>query len=269
MAPNASRAELAWYVGIRLFSGLGFVFLLVPIFIMLPFSFSSGSYLSYPIPGFSFKWYVAIAEPFPWVSAFKNSLMVGSAAAFLATALGTLAAYGLTMTNFPGKSLVYGILISPLAVPLVVAALAFYFFFAATGLIGTFAGLVLAHTTLGVPFVVITVAATLSGLDPNCIRAAESLGASPITAFRTITLPLILPGVATGAVFAFITSWDEIIVALFVSGPEQFTLPRRLFMGVRDHLDPSVVAVAAFLITVSVLLMLAVELLRWASGRRR
>ena len=159
------------------------------------------------------------------------------------------------------------LLISPMMVPWVITALAAYFVFARVGLAGSFTGMILAHTVLAVPFVVITVTATLQGFDRNLVRAAQSLGARPITAFFGVTLPLILPGVVSGAIFAFVTSFDEIVVALFIASPAQFTLPRQLFSGLRDNLDPSIVAIATLLIVVSIALMAVVELLRWRSER--
>jgi putative spermidine/putrescine transport system permease protein len=181
--------------------------------------------------------------------------------------LGTLAAYGLTSVEFRLKPVVMALLISPMMVPLVITALAAYFAFSRLGLIHSLAGMILAHTVLAVPFVVITVSATLQGFDRNLVRAAESLGANPLTAFFGVTLPLIMPGVVSGAIFAFVTSFDEIVVALFIAAPGQFTLPRQLFSGLRDNLDPSIVAIATLLIAVSISLMAAVELLRWRSER--
>ena len=148
-----------------------------------------------------------------------------------------------------------------------ITALAAYFMFARIGLVGTFTGMILAHTVLAVPFVVITVTATLQGFDRNMVRAAQSLGAHPLAAFFGVTLPLIMPGVISGAIFAFVTSFDEIVVALFIAAPAQFTLPRQLFSGLRDNLDPSIVAVATLLLAVSVMLMGLIELLRWRAER--
>ena len=198
-------------------------------------------------------------------------LIIACATTLLATFLGTLAAYGLTSVEFRLKPLVMALLISPMMVPLVITALAAYFLFARMGLAGTFTGMILAHTVLAVPFVVITVTATLQGFDRNMVRAAQSLGAPPLRAFFKVTLPLIMPGVISGAIFAFVTSFDEVVVALFIASPAQFTLPRQLFSGLRDNLDPSIVAIATLLIVISVSLMAVAELLRWRAeklGRR-
>ncbi len=266
---HATAGQRLWYVAFRVFCGLGFLFMLGPIVVIIPISFSSSSLLNYPLPGLSLKWYEAVFVPFPWMLALKNSLIIGVSTMILATILGTLAAYGLTSANFRFKGLVMGLLVSPMVVPLAITGLALYFFFSRTGLIGTHIGLIFAHTVLAIPFVVITVSATLQGFDRNMVRAAASLGARPLNAFRQVTLPLIMPGVVSGAIFAFVTSFDEIVVALFIATPAQFTLPRQLFAGLRDKLDPSIVAIATLLIAVSVLLMVVVELLRWRSERSR
>ena len=264
---HATPGERAGRLGLRLAAGFGFTFLLAPILIIIPISFSSGSFLNYPLPGFSLKWYEAALAPYPWLTSFRNSLIIAAAATLLATALGTAAAVGLNALQFRGKGLVTAFLISPMVVPLVISALAFYFFFARLQILGTFAAMILAHTVLAAPFVVITVTATLKGFDGNLVRAAQSLGAGRWAAFRTVTLPIIAPGVASGAIFAFVTSFDEIVVALFIASPAQFTLPRQLFSGLRDQLDPSIVAVAVMLILLSTLLLTAIELLRWRSER--
>ncbi|MFP6710041.1 MAG: ABC transporter permease [Alphaproteobacteria bacterium] len=264
---NATHGQHIWYWCLRAICTLGFVFLLGPIIAVIPISFSSSSFLSYPLPGFSTRWYEAVLEPFPWMFAVENSIIVAVATTIIATILGTLAAYGLTRADFPGKALIFGLLISPLAVPLVITALGLYFFFARIGLVQTHIGLIVAHVVLATPFVVITVSATLRGFDWNLVRAAESLGASPLGAFFQVTLPLIMPGVLAGAIFAFVTSLDEIVVALFISGPAQSTLPRQLFTGLRDQLDPSIVAIASLLIAVSVTMLIVVEILHWRNDR--
>ena len=266
---NATRGQHAWYWCLRALCAVGFIFLLGPLIVVIPISFSSGSFLSYPLPGLSTRWYEAVLQPFPWMFALKNSLIVASITTVIATVLGTLAAYGLSRAEFPGKTLIFGLIISPLAVPLVITALGLYFLFARIGLVQTHTGLIIAHVVLAVPFVVITVSATLKGFDWTLVRAAESLGASPMAAFLQVTLPLTLPGVLAGAVFAFVTSLDEIVVALFISGPSQLTLPRQLFTGLRDQLDPSIVAIASLLIALSVVLLIVVELLYWRSDQTR
>jgi putative spermidine/putrescine transport system permease protein len=254
---------------VRLAGALGFFFLLAPILAVIPLSVNDGSFLSYPLQGISGRWYEAVFAPTPWMPALHNSLVVAAATTVLATVAGTLAAYGLAFADFRFKQVVMALLISPMVVPIVIIALAVYLGFARYGLVHTFTGLVLAHTMLAIPFVVITVSATLHGFDANMVRAAASLGAGPLSAFRTVTMPLIAPGILSGAVFAFVTSFDDVVVAMFLAGPGQFTVPRRMFNALRDKLDPSIVALAVCLLAVSIALFIVVELLRWRGERLR
>ena len=203
MAANPAAGERATRLGLNALTGAVLLFLVAPILVIVPLSFSSGSFFYYPLPGFSRRWYEDFFTSSFWLPSLKNSLIVGVSATVLATSLGTLAALGIWRARFPGQALMLAVLISPMVVPVVIVAVGAYFAFAPLGLTDGYLGLILAHTTLGVPFVVITVLATLSAFDRTLIRAAESLGASPITAFRRVMLPLILPGVTSGAVFAF------------------------------------------------------------------
>lgn len=237
-------------------------FLVAPIAVIVPLSFSAGSFFHYPLPGLSLRWYEDFfTSPF-WLPALKNSLFVGSIAASLATVLGTLAAIGLWRTRFALRGLILAVLISPLVVPVVIIAVGAYFAFAPLKLTDGFAGLILVHTALGAPFVVITVLATLYGFDRNLLRAASVCGANPVTAFRRVMLPSILPGVASGAVFAFATSFDEVVVVLLMGGPEQRTLPRQMFAGINDNISLTITAAATLLIAFSTLLMTCVALLK-------
>jgi putative spermidine/putrescine transport system permease protein len=267
--PYRTRGQRLGQLVVRGVGLLGFVFLLAPIVAVMPLSLNDGSFLSYPLHGVSWRWYEAVFAPRPWMPALMNSLIIASMTTVLATVTGTLAAYGLAFAHFRFKSVVMALLISPMVVPVVITALAVYLGFARFGLVHTFPGLVLAHTMLAIPFVVITVSATLHGFDANMVRAAASLGAGPVDAFRTVTMPLIAPGILSGAVFAFVTSFDDVIVAIFLAGPEQFTVPRRMFNALRDKLDPSIVALAVCLLGVSVMLFIVVELLRWRGERLR
>jgi putative spermidine/putrescine transport system permease protein len=267
--PYQSAGFRCGAAAIRIIAGLGFVFMLAPIIAIIPLSFNGAGYLSYPLRGVSWQWYGAVFAPTPWMPALWNSVTIGAATTLLATTIGTSAAYGLAYAQFPGKRLITVLLISPLVVPIVITALAVYLAFASVGLAQSFPGLVLAHTVLAIPFVVITVSATLHGFDRNMVRAATSLGAGPLTAFRTVTLPLTAPGVLAGSVFAFVTSFDDVVVALFLAGPAQFTVPRRMFNALRDKLDPSIIALAVFLIVVSGALLGTMEFLRWRSERLR
>lgn len=237
------------------FCCLAMIFLIGPTFAVIPISFSSANFLSYPLPGFSLQWYEKILQPRPWMSALWNSLIVGSGATVVATALGTLAALGLSRGHLPARSAILAMVISPMIVPVVISGVGMYFFFAKLGLVASFLGLIMAHAALAVPFVVITVTATLKNFDSNLVRAASSLGASPFHGFRTVTLPLIAPGVISGALFAFVFSFDEVVVALFISGPGQRTLPRQMFDGLRDNIDPSILAMSTLLVLVSIVLM--------------
>src|SRR5437667_1750975 len=256
-------------MGLSVLTGAVLVFLVAPILIIVPLSFSSGSFLFYPLPGFSLRWYEDFFGSSFWLSSLRNSLIVGISATVLATVLGTVAALGIWRARFPAQALVLAILISPMVVPVIIVAVGVYFAFAPLGLTDGYSGLILAHTTLAVPFVVITVLATLSGFDRTLIRAAESLGAGPLTTFRRVTLPLIVPGVASGAVFAFAASFDEVVVVLLMAGPGQRTLPRQMFAGINDNISLTIAAAATMLIAISLALMIVVSWLQRRSARMR
>ena len=197
----------------------------------------------------------------------KNSMIIGVASTLLSMVLGTLAALGLAQWKSRFKPLVLAFVLSPVVVPGVITAVGLYFFFAPIGLTGSYLGLILAHTALATPFVVITVGATLQSFDTNLARAAASLGASPLEAFRRVILPLILPGLASGALFAFATSFDEVVIVLFMAGPEQRTLPREMFSGIRENISPTITAAAVILTTVSIILLATMEGLRRRNER--
>jgi putative spermidine/putrescine transport system permease protein len=269
LPPYATPLERAWHYTLWLICALVLAFLVLPILVIVPLSFSSGTFLTFPLPGFSLRWYEEFFTSAPWQLSLRNSLIVAAATTALATVLGTLASLGLARAGFPGKTLLMAVLISPMVVPLVIVAVGVYFFFAPLGLTSSLVGLALAHTALAVPFVVITVSATLQGLDPNQARAAASLGASPAVAFLRVTLPLILPGIVSGALFAFVTSFDEVVVALFVTGPAERTLPRQMFNGIRENISPVIAAAATLLIALSVALMATIEWLRRRNERLR
>lgn len=267
MSASAPRSFFTWQqrlggFALRVLVVFACTFLVLPIVAIIPISFSSGTFLSYPLPGLSLRWYEQVLQPSPWLTALKNSLIVASAATIIATVLGTMAACGLTLAKFPGRGILIAIFLSPLIAPPIIIALGVYFLYARIGLSGTFTGLILAHATLGAPFVVITVMATLHAFDRQLLRASQSCGATPFTTFRMVTLPIIAPGVLSGAVFAFITSFDEVVVALFIASPAQFTLPRQLFAGLRDQLEPSIVAVATLLIACTLIFLGLFEVLR-------
>ena len=266
---RAGPAERARHWALWAYCALVLGFLVLPILIIVPLSFSAGTFLTFPLPGLSLRWYQEFFTSAPWRLSLRNSLIVASATTLLATVLGTLAALGLTRARLPGQTLLMGLIVSPMVVPLVIVAVGVYFAYAPFGLTGSLLGLTLAHTALAAPFVVITVSATLQGFDHNQARAGASLGAPPTTVFLRIMLPLILPGVISGALFAFVTSFDEVVVALFLTGPAERTLPRQMFNGIRENISPVIAAAASLLILLSVLLLTALELLRRRNERLR
>jgi putative spermidine/putrescine transport system permease protein len=257
--------KLLWWA-LRVFCIAVLVFLLLPILAIVPLSFSSSSFLVYPMPGWSLQWYEELFTAPEWLRAAKNSFIVAPAATALATVLGTLAAMGLARADFPGKGALMSLLIAPMVVPIVVVGVATYLAFVRIGLADTYLGLILVHAALGAPFVVTTVLATLQGFDRNLVRASQSLGAGPATTFFRVTLPVIAPGVISGALFAFATSFDEVVVTLFLAGPTQVTLPRQMFTGIRENINPTIAAVATLLIVFTTALMLVLE---WLRGRHR
>ncbi|MDP3799781.1 MAG: ABC transporter permease [Polaromonas sp.] len=246
------------------FGAVMVAFLLLPLLAMIPISFSSGSFLSYPLPGLSMQWYERVFSSGPWTDSLRNSLIVGVSSTLIATTLGTLAAFAFARRNLPAKRTLLGFLMAPMIVPSVITGLGMYFLFSRLGLTASLTGLVLAHAILATPFVVITVTATLQQFDMTLLRAAYSLGAPPLRAFFTIVMPLILSGIVSGALFAFITSFDEVVVAIFIGGPGQRTLPRQMFDGIRDTIDPSIIAMSTFLMVVATI---ALTLSAWLSQR--
>jgi putative spermidine/putrescine transport system permease protein len=269
IASYATPIERVWYYAFRVICGLVLVFLMLPILVIAPLSFNSDSFLLYPMSGFSLRWYEEFLTTPAWRQAFMNSCIVSPFATLLAMLLGTPAAVGLTRIDFPGKAVLTSILISPMVVPVVIVGVATYLVFAPIGLSGSYIGLILVHAALGVPFVVTTVSATLQGFDFNLVRAAASLGANPLTTFFKITLPLVAPGVISGGLFAFGTSFDEVVVTLFLAGPEQTTLPRQMFAGIRENISPTIAAVATILTVLSTLMLITLEWLRRRAERQR
>ncbi|MDN7176843.1 ABC transporter permease [Caballeronia sp. SEWSISQ10-4 2] len=267
-APHMSMVDRVWYFVLRGLAVLTLLYLILPVLAIVPLSFSSSTFLVYPIPGWSLRWYENLIGSAEWRMAAKNSFIVAPSATVVATVLGTLAAIGLTKANFLGKTLLMAVLISPMIVPVVVVGVGMYLFFAPLGLANTYVGLILAHASLGVPFVVTTVAATLQGFNYNLVRASLSLGANPVTTFFRITLPVIAPGVISGALFAFATSFDEVVVTLFLAGANQTTLPRQMFTGIRENISPTIAALATILIVFSTGLLLALEWLRGRNAAR-
>ncbi len=247
---------------LRIFTAAVLLFLVLPLLAVAPLSLSSSELLTLPIPGLSLRWYRVLFTDGRWLAAMRTSLMVGGLTMLLATSLGTLAALGLHFGRVPGRAVLLALLTAPVVVPSVVTGLALYLAFAPVGLTSTLAGLVLAHTVLAAPYALMTVLAGLQGFDPVLLRAASSLGAPPRAVLRRVLLPLLAPSVATGAVFAFAVSFDELIVTLFIAGPDQVTLPRQMFAGLREVLSPTLSAAACVLAAASVSLLTLVQLAR-------
>lgn len=262
--PSLSKSERISVIATWIAALLVILFLMAPIITIVPLSFTSDSLLSYPIPDWSLRWYEVLFGSDMWMRALWNSLYIAFFATILAMILGTVASVGLTSPNFPFKGAVMGLLLTPMIVPIIITAVASYFFYAKLGLTNSYLGMILAHALLGTPFVVITVTATLLGFDSNQVRAAYSLGCKPIPTFFKIVVPQIQPGIISGGLFAFVTSFDEVIVALFMAGTEQFTLPRQMFAGIRENIDPTIAAVASVMILISLVLLLGIQ---WVTAR--
>ena len=301
----ADPLERVWYYTYHAICIAIFVFLIAPILIVIPLSFNAEPYftftekmLKFDPAGYSLRWYdmlltFGMAAPdvprdsswwadvwanAAWVKAAKNSVIIGFWSTIVATVLGTLAALGLARNEMPFRRTIMAILISPMIVPIIIIATGLFFFYSnPCSIIGiecgrltsTYTGVVLAHATLGIPFVIITVTATLIGFDQSLSRAAASLGASPSRTFFKVVLPLILPGVISGALFAFVTSFDEVVAVLFIAGPEQQTIPRQMWNGIREQISPAILSVATILVLISISLLATVELLRRRSERIR
>lgn len=251
----------------RIVGPLVLVFLVLPLIVIIPLSFTSGTMLVYPLPGLSFGWYMDLLQNPQWTTALTNTVVVGIGSTVLATALATLAAMGLARSGPLQRSLLTALLLTPMIVPVVVTGVAIYYAYALVGLVGTYTGLILAHAVLSLPFASIPITTALANFDTRLTKASLSLGASPWTTFRLVQAPLIMPALFSGAVFAFATSLDEIVVTMFISSPSQRTIPRQIFSGLRENITPAVASVATVLICVSLLLMLTTEVLRRRSQR--
>ena len=276
LPPYTTTLERIWHYAFRVICGLILFFLIMPILVIIPLSFNAGDYFTFTKEmlaldpsGYSLQWYEDFFTNPNWQGAVRNSVIIAIFSTLISTALGTLAALGLSQAHMPAKSAIMALLLSPMIVPLIISAAGMYFFYSRIGLQGTLLGVILAHAALGTPFVVITVTATLVGFDRSLIRAALGLGASPFTVLWRVIVPIILPGVISGALFAFITSFDEVVVVLFVGSFEQRTIPWQMFSGIREHISPTILAVATVLVGVSILLLTVLELLRRRSERLR
>lgn len=264
------------HYGLRFSAYLVLAFLMVPILIIIPLSFNAEPYfsftegmLSFDPAAYSIRWYENIFDDPKWILSIKNSFIIGIFAALIATVLGTIAAVGLSSPVMPFKRFFMALLLSPMIVPLIIVAAGMFFFYTRFNLVGSYIGLIIAHAALGIPFVIITVTATLSGFDRSLYNAGISMGASPFKSFRDIVIPLIRPGVISGGLFAFVTSFDEVVLVLFLAGPGQRTIPRQMFSGLREQINPTILAVATLLILISVSLLITLEFLRRRSERLR
>lgn len=263
--PKRDWIEIFFYI----FCGLIFLFLVLPLFVVLPISLSSSKYLEFPPRGFSLQWYKNFFSTKEWVIATINSIKIATMTSILASLLGIPAALTLSKQKFKGTQFIYSFLLLPMILPVIIVAIAVYFHFVKLKLAGNIYALTLAHTILAIPVVLITVSASLQGFDQNLEYAAMSLGANRFKTFFKITFPLIRPGVISGALFAFITSFDEIVVAIFLSGYRAVTLPRHMWSSIREEIDPTIAAVSSLLIFTSVFLLLSVAMLRRRGERLR
>lgn len=266
--------NIAGHYGLRIFAFLVLIFLMLPILVIMPLSFNAEPFFTFTegmlaldAEAYSLRWYQEVVDDDKWRLAIRNSFVVGIIAALIATVLGTLAAVGLASPWMPYKRFITALLLSPMIVPLIIIAAGMFFFYTRFNLVGTFAGLIIAHAALGVPFVIITVTATLSGFDRSLFVAGLSLGARPIRVFWDVVIPLIRPGVISGGLFAFVTSFDEVVLVLFLAGPEQRTIPRQMFSGLREQINPTILAVATLLVVLSAALLFTLEALRRRSVR--
>ncbi|MBX2879584.1 MAG: ABC transporter permease [Granulosicoccus sp.] len=277
LPPYASTGQRIWFYVFRYgICGAILFFLIAPILTIIPLSFNAQDFFTFTPEmlalkpeGYSLKHYHDFFTNGDWQQALRNSFLIAPAATLIATALGTLAAIGLSQSHVPFRRAIMAILISPMIVPLIISAAGMYFFYSRIGLQGTYWGVVLAHAALGTPFVIITVTATMVGFDRSLTRAAASLGADPITTFFKVQMPLIIPGVISGALFAFITSFDEVVVVLFLGSAGQKTLPWQMFTGLREQISPTILAVATIMVALSIILLTVLELLRRRSERLR
>ena len=287
LQPYLSSGQVLWHYIFRIFCGIIFIFLIMPILVVMPLSFNSQDFftftpemLKFEPEGYSLKHYRDFFTNNEWQRSFKNSLLIAPVATVVSVSLGTLAAIGLSQSHVPFKRAIMAILISPMIVPLIISATGMFFFYSHVGnfledrigLDKNFVGyvkVILAHSVLGIPFVIITVTATLVGFDSSLTRAAANMGANPVKTFFKIQMPLILPGVISGGLFAFITSFDEVVVVMFVGSTNQKTLPWQMFTGLREQISPTILAVATILVAISIALLITIEMLRRRSERLR
>ena len=279
--------QVLWHYTFLIICGAVFAYLITPIIVVMPLSFNAQDFftftpemLQFDPAGYSLKHYMDFFYNNEWQRSFKNSLIIAPIATVISVTLGTLAAIGLSQSHVPFKRLITALLISPMIVPLIISATGMFFFYATVGnflestlgleknLVG-YVKVILAHSVLGIPFVIITVTATLVGFDNSLTRAAANMGAGPVKTFFKVQMPLIMPGVVAGGLFAFITSFDEVVVIMFVGSSKQKTLPWQMFIGLKEQISPTILAVATILVGISIALLVTLELLRRRSERLR
>ena len=287
----ATPIQRTYYYAYLFFCAVVFFFLVAPLIAIVPISFSVSPFMVFtegmlawpPDPeAWSLRWYrnmigdcsaEVVSSTVPcstkWMKGTINSFYIGIIATFIATVLGTMAALGLSRPHMPYKALIMSILISPMIVPLIITAAGMFFFYARINLVYTFTGVILAHVALATPVVVITVTATLVGFDMNMVKAAQSLGAKPMRTFFKVIMPLILPGIISGALFAFITSFDEVVIVMFMASIDQLTIPKQMWAGIRQEISPVILCMATCLVILSIVLLTTVELLRRRAERLR
>lgn len=241
------------------------ILLFAPVFVVIPIAFSSSSYLQFPPPGFSVQWFQEYFNSAIWLDATARSLRVAPAASLLAVILGTLASFTLVRHDFPGKNVVFLFLLSPMVVPVIVIAVSVYFLFAKLHLLGTEMALILSHTVITLPIVVLMVSSSLQGVDTDLEKAARNLGANSWRTFLYVTFPLIRPAIISAALIAFITSFDELIIALFVAGVRGITLPKKMWESIRFETDPTNAAVSTLLIALAATVLILMTII---SSRR-
>lgn len=272
----ASTGEKIWHYTYLVICAAIFIFLIAPILTIIPLSFNAEPYFTFTTKmlhfdpsGYSLRWYNDLFNSEEWMSSIRNSFFIAISATIISTTLGTVAAVGLSRRQMPARAFITAILISPMVVPLIVTGAALFSFYARLNLTSTFFAIIMSHVVLGTPFVIITVTAAMSGFDQSLIRAAQNLGANQVTTFFKVILPLLLPGVISGALFAFMTSLDEVVVVIFLAGPAQTPMTVRMFSGLRENISPTILAIATILVLISVLLLTSLELLRRRSERMR
>ena len=253
---------------LRVFVGVVLLWLIIPVLIIIPMSFSGARFLSFPPPSWSLRWYQAYLTNPAWMQATKTSLILATSSAVLATIIGTAAAYALNMTQSRWVKNLQIVLLLPLVVPIVITAVGVFLVYAQIGLIATLSGLILANVMLGMPYVITSVLVGLRKFDPTQEMVARSLGMNRWRAFFTVVLPQIRPSVITGTLFAFISALDETVVSLFISGGDYQTLTKRMFTALRDEIDPTIAAISTLLTGISFIMVLLMAMNARASESR-